>query len=285
MSEEKWKCPKCGTENAMDDNFCGECGTKKPVIGIGMAQTVNKQETIEKEGAINESTSEKPKKKSAGKIVLILAAVCVVLIVCGVVINAQNKAKIAEQQRIEAEERARIVEEEMKAKEAEAKKAEEERKAKEAEAMKAKAAQKAKAGGGTKIGNLYWSKRSANKMNWDSAKQYCENLNEGGYTDWRLPNIDELRKTIKNCSDTQSGGFCRVSNSCLSKTCWNDCVYCRYKENNGGYYSKLGDGDEVVLWSSSTLSDLPDRAWLVVFSNGNVNFFQKLVNYYVRCVR
>ena len=42
MPNEKWKCPKCGAENAMDDNFCGECGTKRPEVkaansGIGMA--------------------------------------------------------------------------------------------------------------------------------------------------------------------------------------------------------------------------------------------------------
>ncbi len=30
MSNGKWKCSNCGTENAGDDNFCGECGGKKP---------------------------------------------------------------------------------------------------------------------------------------------------------------------------------------------------------------------------------------------------------------
>ena len=53
---------------------------------------------------------------------------------------------------------------------------------------------------GRKIGNLIWSDRSSNKMNWSRAKQYCEDLSEGGFDDWRLPNIDELRTTIKNCS-------------------------------------------------------------------------------------
>lgn len=30
MSNETWKCPNCGTENDGENNFCGECGTKKP---------------------------------------------------------------------------------------------------------------------------------------------------------------------------------------------------------------------------------------------------------------
>ena len=145
---------------------------------------------------------------------------------------------------------------------------------------------------GRKIGNLIWSDRSASEMNWSSAKQYCENLSEGGYTDWRLPNIDELRTTIKNCYKTEIGGECRVSerNSCLS---WKQCgngyrngsCYCDDRNNNGGYYSKLGDPDGVYLWSSSTRSDNPDYAWLVGFESGYVGGHDKSINNYVRCVR
>ena len=229
MSEEKWKCPKCGAENAMDDNFCGECGGKKPVVGIGMAQTVKNEETVEKEVVTNEQASEKPKKKGVGKIVLILAAVCVVLIVCGVVIN-----KLAEQQR---------------------------------------------------IGSLYWSKRSRDKMTFNAAVEYCQNLSEGGYSDWRLPTISELRTTIKNCSGSQSGGSCRVSDNCLGSNCWSDSCFCDYKENNGGYYSKLGDDDKVGLWSSSVHSGNPYNRWYVLFLDGLVGRYGVAYNLYVRCVR
>jgi hypothetical protein len=41
--------------------------------------------------------------------------------------------------------------------------------------------------------NLMWAARgSGSEMNWYSAKSYCENYREGGYTDWRMPTHDEL---------------------------------------------------------------------------------------------
>ena len=145
---------------------------------------------------------------------------------------------------------------------------------------------------GRKIGNLIWSDRSSKKMNWSSAKQYCEDLSEGGFTDWRLPNIDELRTTIKNCSKTETGGECRVSekNGCLSYSqCGNGyksgSCYCDSRSNNGGYYSKLGDPDGVWLWSSSTRSDGTDYAWDVDFKDGSVIYCSKSNINYVRCVR
>jgi len=129
-----------------------------------------------------------------------------------------------------------------------------------------------------------WSKRSLRTMNWNDAKQYCENLRENGYTDWRLPTISELKTTIKNC---QSGGSsCKASDSCLSsKNCWSESCRCKYRENNGGYYSKLKDYDKVYLWSSSTTSDNEYNAWFVNFEYGEVSDYNKSYNAYVRCIR
>ena len=35
--------------------------------------------------------------------------------------------------------------------------------------------------------NYIWSERSLQSMNWDSAQAYCNNLTQGGYSDWSLP--------------------------------------------------------------------------------------------------
>ena len=40
--------------------------------------------------------------------------------------------------------------------------------------------------------NLMWQKSYEEEMSWHEALNYCENLNYAGYSDWRLPNINEL---------------------------------------------------------------------------------------------
>jgi hypothetical protein len=41
---------------------------------------------------------------------------------------------------------------------------------------------------------LTWTnKDSDSELDWNGAKSYCQNLSLGGYSDWRLPIVDELR--------------------------------------------------------------------------------------------
>jgi len=65
---------------------------------------------------------------------------------------------------------------------------------------------------------LQWSEIATQIMRQQEAIDYCNNLNEGGHSDWRLPNIDELStKLLKFCSKGISSE-CKVSeiNKCLS---------------------------------------------------------------------
>ena len=46
--------------------------------------------------------------------------------------------------------------------------------------------------------DLTWQKDTPEDIvNWEQALAYCESLSLGGYTDWRLPNINELRSLVE----------------------------------------------------------------------------------------
>ena len=203
-------------------------------------------------------------------------------------ISRLNKIKSELKYKENIEKTTNIIEEiEQKKKEAEAaKKAEEERRRQAAAAKKAKQEAYLK---GRQIGGLIWSDHASSALNWSSAKQYCSDLEEGGFTDWRLPTISELRKLIKNCS-SQSGGSCRVSDNCLSSDCGGGCCC---DDSKGSYYNKLGDNH--MLWSSSTVSNDTESAWTVLFLKEDVSTLSKGVHLhsasksgsilFVRCVR
>ncbi|MFP4236808.1 MAG: DUF1566 domain-containing protein [Desulfonatronovibrio sp.] len=99
------------------------------------------------------------------------------------------------------------------------------------------------------ITGLMWEKATAGRMDWDAAMSYASGLTLGEYSDWKLPNGNELLGL-----------------------------------NNSPCKNMM----EVVLnwyWSSTTYSDSPDRAWLVGLYDGDVNASFKSSSYYVRAVR
>ena len=135
--------------------------------------------------------------------------------------------------------------------------------------------------------DLQWSSKAGNMMVWDDALLYCDNLNEEGYSDWRLPTICELRSLIQNCPETEIDGSCGITDDCLNLTeCLNtDCIACN---NNGGQdYSKFGD--LYGFWSSSE-AEFPaggsmKYVYSVNFTYGSVGQDTPSVMNYVRCVR
>ena len=130
---------------------------------------------------------------------------------------------------------------------------------------------------------LIWSAKSENSMNWSNAKSYCDALNEGGYYDWHLPDIDELT-TLLTADIVQSD--CQVAASCLATSCWS-CQTCTQNNCGTGYndgrYSKFGASEE--LWSSSAVSNYTAFAWYIDFSAGGLYYNNKTYTAYVRCVR
>ncbi|MBR6244405.1 DUF1566 domain-containing protein [bacterium] len=139
--------------------------------------------------------------------------------------------------------------------------------------------------------DLIWSGKAPNSMQWKAAVSYCDDLTEGGYSDWHLPNISELRTLIQNCrTNEMPDGSCGIidtgdpSTSCLSYSdcwIWDTCCSCDYYTT--GKYSKFGDTGR--FGSSSNCSDLPNYAWDVGFNDGGVESYNKSIARYVRCVR
>jgi len=138
--------------------------------------------------------------------------------------------------------------------------------------------------------NLVWQKLSDCCHEWDEAKSYCQNLNWGGYADWRLPSISELRSLVRGCPDTETGGSCRITDSCLDSSCWdNTCEGCSYDDGpaNGCYWPSQLSGDCYWYLSSSAVGG-SGYAWIVYFYNGTIYSYYGYGDdsvSHVRCVR
>jgi len=109
----------------------------------------------------------------------------------------------------------------------------------------------------------------------DTATIYCANLSLGGYSDWRLPTVDELDKIVTDCGGEPT----------KNKSNWLELW-----DKNGAnkfyqscYKSKGFSSSDY--WSSTTRASNTSRAWNVVFSNGGTYDGNKYGSYYVRCVR
>lgn len=150
--------------------------------------------------------------------------------------------------------------------------------------------------------NYEWSKETPEEVTWDEAKSYCENLDEKNHTDWRLPTISELRTLIKNCPATEPGGKCKVSDNCLTGSCWsNACKECVnknriYKNCESNWFFCLIDSPDTLgkhsvlghkgwFWSSSQHMGADKVMWFVSFNGGFIAYAPTNPKLKVLCVR
>jgi len=126
---------------------------------------------------------------------------------------------------------------------------------------------------------------------WDSSITYCQGLSYGGYSDWRLPTISELRSVIRGCDATETGGSCGVTDDCLDSSCENSpCMGCESyggPASGGAYWPDEISGEIAWYWSSLPVADLAERAWAVSFETGRVYGYYAgpTSGNYMRCVR
>jgi hypothetical protein len=123
---------------------------------------------------------------------------------------------------------------------------------------------------------LMWEKETQ-KMIWHDAMAYAENLRLGGYSDWRLPTVDELKEVVRSCGGTSVEYLDKNFNSIVDKNKANSSYQSCYK-NKGFRYDSW-------YWSSASVSGYTDLAWIVYFYYGYVDYSNKDRYSYLRCVR
>ena len=103
---------------------------------------------------------------------------------------------------------------------------------------------------------LEWQKSDdGTARNWQNGLAYCENLSLDSKTDWRLPNIRELKSIVD--------------------------IRRFYPAVDPVFTSQM-----AYYWSATTVTNCPTTsAWTVSFANGDDNWYVKTTAYPVRCVR
>lgn len=103
---------------------------------------------------------------------------------------------------------------------------------------------------------LIWQKEAYDATTWEDALSYSEGLELAGFADWRLPNIKEL----------QSISDARYVNPSMDTSAFTDAL-------------------SEAYWSSTSLVNQPDDAWIIEFNRGIVTHSTKTNQNYVRSVR
>lgn len=104
---------------------------------------------------------------------------------------------------------------------------------------------------------LMWQQLEGGHMTWEDALDYCETLELAGFSDWRLPNVNELQSIVDYQQEDPS------TNSTV-----------------------LPEVESQPYWSSTTLSSNNECAWVVSFYGGDISYEEKIHSSpYVRAVR
>ena len=108
----------------------------------------------------------------------------------------------------------------------------------------------------TKLGLIWQDNREAKttKKKWKDAKKYCQNLSLAGYSNWRLPNYNELLTIVD---------------------------YDRYKPAIIPSFKNVAS---KPYWSNSKAMS-SSNVWHVLFNHGHSYSNPTYADYFVRCVR
>ena len=95
----------------------------------------------------------------------------------------------------------------------------------------------------------------ADRTSWNGAKDFCENLDYAGYSDWRLPELFELS------------------------------LIANYGKSNPIIDTSFFQCFSSTYWSSTANANFEDHYWYMDFYTGNTYWGAESDDFYVRCVR
>jgi hypothetical protein len=111
-------------------------------------------------------------------------------------------------------------------------------------------------------GLMYQNQPFLKRFNWKEANEYSKKIKLGGFNDWRLPNIDELKNILTHHKNKGKHGKYYIRKEFVDNL-----------ENNGWF------------WSNIKSKEYPSYAWNINFKNGNDTLEHVENKFFVLCVR
>ena len=115
---------------------------------------------------------------------------------------------------------------------------------------------------------LMWEQKTPenknDKIHWNEALSYCENLNLGGFSDWHLPNVNELLSLV----DFTKNNAPVINTDFFPNT-----------------YRDQGDGSSHYYWTATPISYPKRQAFHIDFESGKNDINNGDRVYAVNCVR
>jgi hypothetical protein len=123
---------------------------------------------------------------------------------------------------------------------------------------------------------------SADKLSYDEAVSYCNNLSLAGHTDWRLPDIKQLY-SLMNFQGTDPSGYTGTDTSSLIPFLDDDYFAFAYGDTSAG--ARLIDAQYASSTRYVALAMGQDAMFGVNFADGRIKAYPIQHAFFVLCVR